>query len=107
MIATFFDPKCKNLALVADAGSKERIKNRVLEIMKDSEDMHRSNNLLGTEGTTHYCDHNMEVEKTHEGEMICHFLYAMEQELAQGDALLQDELFRFSSIDETCENELK
>ncbi len=49
----------------------------------------------------------MDVEKTHEGEMICDFLTALEQEMAQGDALVQAELFRSSSIDETCENELK
>ncbi len=39
--------------------------------------------------------------------MICDFLTALDQELAQGDAFLQAEFLRFSSIDEICENDLK
>ncbi len=35
----------------------------------------------------------MEVEKTHEGEMICDFVTALDQEMAQGDALVLPKLF--------------
>ncbi len=89
MIATFFDPKYKNLTLVAHDGSKEGIKNRVIEIMKDSENIHRSNNPLGAEDTALHHDHNMEVEKTHEEEMISDFLTSLEQERTQGDAWIK------------------
>ncbi len=59
VIATLLDPKYKNLTLMADDGSKEgikkkvveiikdsEIKKKVVEIIKDSEKIHRSNNHL-------------------------------------------------------------
>ncbi len=49
----------------------------------------------------------MEVENAHKGEMIGDFLTALKQEMVQSDAWVQAELFRFSSIDKTCENEHK
>ncbi len=49
----------------------------------------------------------MKGEKVHIGEMIYDFHAALEQELAQGDALAQAELFKFFPIDETFEDERK
>ncbi len=57
--------------------------------MKDSEKIHRPNNPFGTKGTALYHDNNMEVEKTHEGVISGDFLTALEQEMAQGYALVQ------------------
>lgn len=103
MLATFLDPKYKNLSIVADEASKVGIKNRILELMKESEMHHREKNPLEMEPAS---APDVNMQESEEDDSPSDFLAALEKEVAQGDAVIMAVFLNSSSVDETCENEL-
>jgi hypothetical protein len=104
LIATFLDPRFKTLFTVPDGGSKLAIKNRVLQLMKESETAYRASLAPAAAPTEE--EKEAEEENEDEDDMFA----AIEAAAAASSAAAGDggnDAVGVLSVDDACSDELK
>jgi hypothetical protein len=111
LIAHFLDPRFKQLSQVKDDDAKQSIKNRVLDIMIQSENEFRAsvaqhdNNDESAVGDANI---NEEMELEHNsGDDVDDILKCLENEIATADRATHVHTLQITSVEQKCRDELR